>query len=33
VPAAQSIYFEPDVYGARDSANPPTEEVVIRSVD
>jgi divalent metal cation (Fe/Co/Zn/Cd) transporter len=33
VPFARSIYFEPDVYSASDSAHPPTEEVVIRSVD
>ncbi|WP_314505278.1 cation diffusion facilitator family transporter [uncultured Microbacterium sp.] len=33
VPTAQSIYFEPDVYGASDGPNPPTEEVVIRSAD
>ena len=33
VPFARSIYFEPDVYSAGESAHPPTEEVVIRSVD
>jgi cation diffusion facilitator family transporter len=33
VPAARSIYFEPDVAGANDSASPATEEIVIRSVD
>ena len=33
VPFARSIYFEPDVYSAGDSAHPRTEEVVIRSVD
>ncbi len=33
VPTARSIYFEPDVYNARESAHPLTEEVVIRSVD
>ena len=33
VPTARSIYFEPDVYTAGDSPHPPTEEIVIRSVD
>ena len=28
-----SIYFEPDIYRAGDSPHPPTEEIVIRSVD
>ena len=33
VPIARAIYFEPDVYHSTDSPTPPTEEVVIRSVD
>ncbi len=33
VPTARSIYFEPDVYTVGDSPHPPTEEIVIRSVD
>ncbi|HYI51181.1 MAG TPA: cation diffusion facilitator family transporter [Microbacterium sp.] len=33
VPTARAIYFEPDVYHATDSHNPPTEEVVIRAMD
>jgi cation diffusion facilitator family transporter len=33
VPAARVIYLEPDIYRPGDDPNPPTEEVVIRSVD
>jgi len=33
VPAARAIYLEPDVHRGTDSPSPPTEEVVIRSVD
>ncbi|MFB8388336.1 cation diffusion facilitator family transporter [Microbacterium sp. NPDC055910] len=33
VPAARVIYLEPDVYRRGDSAEPSTEEIVIRSVD
>jgi len=33
VPAARAIYFEPDIHKGPDSPSPPTEEVVIRSVD
>jgi cation diffusion facilitator family transporter len=33
VPSARVIYLEPDVDQATDSPHPPTEEIVIRSVD
>ena len=33
VPTARAIYFEPDVDTPTDSHHPPTEEVVIRSID
>ena len=33
VPTARAIYLEPDVHRGTDSPSPPTEEVVIRSVD
>ena len=33
VPTARAIYLEPDVHRATDSPSPPTEEIVIRSVD
>jgi cation diffusion facilitator family transporter len=33
VPAARAIYLEPDIHKGTDSPSPPTEEVVIRSVD
>jgi divalent metal cation (Fe/Co/Zn/Cd) transporter len=33
VPTARAIYLEPDILHAGGSASPPTEEVVIRSVD
>jgi cation diffusion facilitator family transporter len=33
VPNARAIYFEPDVDHAVDAASPPTEEIVIRSMD
>ena len=33
VPAARTIFIEPDVYVAPGEGNPPTESIVIRSAD